>query len=84
MSRFDSEILENEFVRTSMPTLRTRLRYCLVYTLLATSVWCLYWLVLRAALTNVLLAMALMLLCALVLAATGTRYYKVSCSWLTR
>uniref|UniRef100_A0A6A7G0Z8 Adenylate cyclase type 9 n=3 Tax=Hirondellea gigas TaxID=1518452 RepID=A0A6A7G0Z8_9CRUS len=46
--RFDSEILEDEYCRSSLPTRRLRLRYCLGYTILACCVWILYWLCTQA------------------------------------
>ncbi|KAF2368142.1 Adenylyl cyclase class-3/4/guanylyl cyclase [Trinorchestia longiramus] len=46
--RFDSDILEDEYHRSSIATLRLRLRYCLGYTMLACVVWVVYWVASRA------------------------------------
>ncbi|KAA0184544.1 hypothetical protein HAZT_HAZT007302 [Hyalella azteca] len=76
--RFDSDILEDEYVRSSRSTLRLRLRYCLGYTVLACVVWIIYWLVTGAPHQGYSISAALLvaLLMIIFFAITFSKLYK--------
>lgn len=45
--RFDSEILEGQYQRSSLPTLTVRFRYALIYVIVSSLTWTLYWAISR-------------------------------------
>ncbi|XP_045602392.1 adenylate cyclase type 9 isoform X5 [Procambarus clarkii] len=45
--RFDSDILEGQYQQSSLPTLTLRFQYALIYIMMSTITWALYWVILR-------------------------------------
>ena len=76
--KFDSEILEGQFIRSTFPQVRLRFQYALLYIFLASLTWCLYF---AAAVTSfwpayVVLSLLLLFLVVTILVVTTTSYYE--------
>lgn len=78
--RFDSDILEGQYQRSSLPTLTLRFQYALIYIFVSSVTWAIYWAVIRTSHWPFCLAVALILAVASVsqLIYTRSKSYKVS------
>ncbi|XP_069184364.1 adenylate cyclase type 9 isoform X2 [Procambarus clarkii] len=77
--RFDSDILEGQYQQSSLPTLTLRFQYALIYIMMSTITWALYWVILRTSHWPSCFAVALTLAVASIsqLVYTRSESYKV-------